>query len=85
MEEEMAFKLKFIFPLGTQWKISCALSLEINGYFERSICFQRVHLKDSIKLPVIGFIIPCKVSTKFYKTEVNTLGRKRKACRFFIP
>jgi len=43
----------------------------------------KVHLKTSIKLPVIRFIILDKVSTKLHKTEVNTLGRKRKACRDF--
>jgi hypothetical protein len=82
--KKLAFNLKFTFPLGTQWKISSALSLEIKGYFERNKCFQKVHLKASIKLPAIRFIILCKAPTKSYKTEVNTIGRERKACGFFI-
>jgi len=65
----MAFKLKFTFPLGTQWKISSALYLEINGYFERSKCFLKVRLKASIKILVITF--------KFYaKSPLNYIKQK---------
>jgi hypothetical protein len=73
MEEEMLFKLKFNISVRNTKENKFCFSLEINCYFERSKCFQKVHLKASIKLPIMRFIILCKVFTKLYKTEVNTL------------